>query len=296
MKKAILCIGLALTMLLGGGCDIIDEVIQGVAPSGEAMYEKLDSLASNPDGSTELNGSFTFVAYISDDAEIVTVEGEDCMYQTSYICRNVDDPIFLDVTKLTEFLPADCYAKVTGTVDGYLYATEDNKRVEYLNIAVTAMEEFIPSKAEPSSENLLSLKDGSASGEVTFLGAHHASTSFDEVIVLYFEFKNTAPESNVKLNTTQRLLSMVDFYVGDTYTTRAGTAFSPDDLDGSALDYSSLTSYTPSGKTGVYYVLIKPVAGASAEDYLYMDLYDDEFAWTNSIGVPIYNSLAEMNQ
>ena len=226
---------------------------------------------------------------ISDEEEKVY------LYQQVYISRNIDHPISLDITDIETPLPSGDYATITGSVTGHIYWTEDNKQEKVLNVHASKMVPFTLLEAEPNTENKLTLKESSYSGIVEFVGAHYTTDSFGKVIVLYMNFTNTAAESAVKLNGLNSLLNRVYISLGDEMI-KNSSAFSPKELDPTALDAGSVTAYTPTGKTQLYYRTIKVPEGASPEDFIYVDVYDDNFTYTNAIDIPVAASLAEMNQ
>jgi len=297
MKKLMLCLGLVLAMALGGCSNITDLLNNTTTLSGRELYERLDSLASSPDSKLELSGTFSFVGYLADEAEVLTVEDEECMYQTAYIYRNENNPIYLDVSALKEgeHLPAGSIATITAQRDGWVYGTVDNKQVEYLNLKVTKMEAFTPSEAEPSTENKLSLRKGSTTGNIVFVGAHRSQTSFDDVIVIYFNFTNNGEDSNTRFNNVDDLIALTDVYIGDTLATKINMIHDPKEVDGGALDYSDMQAYTPAGKTQLYYMMVKDIPDAG-DAPLYVDVTNDHFEWTNSIGMPIAANLAELQE
>ena len=286
MKKSILLLVLA-TLLIFSACDILS-----TSYNQDEVYEKLSSLAANPAGKTDLTGSITFTVYIASEPTEQTF-GDDTiyLYQAVYISRS-DDVIYLDVTGIDTKLPEDSYATVTGKVNGSISWTEDNKKVEVLDVKATKMEAFTPSEEDPNTENYLQLKSGTYAGNYEFVGAHFSKTSFDDVIVLYFNFTNTAPDSNVKFNGSGSLLSKnAMFYHGDTIIKKS--SFDPKDLNPAALEANDMHAYTYSGNTQLYYTTFY-VDEAAAGTPLYVDIYNDNFEWTHSIEVPIADSLAAL--
>ena len=291
------CVFATSCSMLNNIVNTVNEAAKGTTKTDEEIYSALSSLVSNPTGSTTLEGTVTFVGYISSDPFEESFDDEDKVYkyQTVYIARNTDAPIYLDVTDIKEPLPAESYAKITGKVVGNVYWTVDNKRKEVLDFHAEKVESFTKSEAEPDTTNKLDLKSSSNSGTFKFVGAHHSKDSFKDVIVLYFNFTNNAPDTNVKLNQANNLLGAVDIYWGDVSTDRS--SFDPDELDSRALKANDLQAYTYSGKTQLYYIVLKPEDAdeVSHDDPLYIDLYNDEFAFTNSIEVPIAENLDAMN-
>ena len=297
MKKLFVSFILAGTMLFSG-CNVIEGVMSGDlagsllnTPSVD-VYEELASLASNPNGNSDLSGSFTFVAEVASEPFEMELDGENYTYQEIYICRSYDDPILLDVGSVAAPAEAGTYSTITATWTGSIYWTEDNKRVEVLDLKGSKMEPFTVSDAEPDMTNNIHLEKHSYNGNIEFVGAHYSRNSFNDVVVVYFNFKNNAPDTNTKLSGVSTLLGMLDVYHGDMFAS-GSNSFSPDELDPGALKAGDITSYTPSGKTQLYYTIYKaePEAG---EDIMYFALFDDEFALTNVVEIPIAASLAEM--
>jgi hypothetical protein len=295
MKSKISIVIVALFVLLSvfgmTGCD---DLLQ--TASTEDVYSKLDSLISNPDGSTDLDGTVTFVGYTISEPFDFEIEGEDkkYIYQEVCISRNWDDSMFVDVTDLDTKLPEKSYVKITGTVTGSIYGTVDNKQEKVLDFHASKMESFTVSEEEPSTENKLVLEDTGYSGEVEFVGAHYAENTFGKVIVVYMNFTNTKPEGNVKFNGLNNLFDRVELYHGEEFVERKGSTFKPDELDSGALDATSLTAYTPTGKTQLYYMVIAVGEEGNNGDVFFADVFDDEFAHKNSIEMPIAGSLADM--
>ena len=297
MKKAFLAFALTGLMLFSG-CNVVEGVLNGdvvgtlLNTPDINVYEELSRLAGSPTNSTDLS-SVKFVAEIASEPFELTIEEEKHMYQEVYICRAYDDPIFVNVNSIETPPAAGTYATITGRLDGSIYWTENNKREEVLDIRATAMEAFTVSESEPSTANKLSMKDGTYAGDIEFVGAHYSKNTFGSVIVVYYNFTNTAAETNVKFNGSSYMLGQFDVYHGDMFT-ESSNAFAPDELDSAALKAGDIQSYTPSGKTQLYYTAYKVVE--DTEDVLAFALFDDEFTFTNLIELPIAASLAEMNQ
>jgi len=295
MKRKLTVAILALCVLLSvfgmTGCDSLLST-----NSAEDIYSKLDSLISDPDGSTDLTGKISFVAYIITEPFEEKVDGETRTYQQVGISRNKDDVMFVDVSDLGTKLPAESYATITGTLDGHLFWTNNNKQEKVLNFHADKMESFTPSEEEPSTENKLSLETSGYSGEVEFVGAHYSKNNFGDVIVVYMNFTNTKPEGNVKFNGLSSLFGRVDLYHGEEYVEKGSSTLDPDELDPSALDATSMTAYTPTGKTQLYYMIVKVGEEGDNAPAFGAEVVNDEFACTNFISIPIANSLAEMNK
>ena len=262
------------------------------------VYSKLSSLANNPEGNTDLDGIVTFAAYIASDPSEEAFEEEEKIYtyQVVYISRNLGTPIYLDVTDIQDRLPNGTYAKITGTVTGSVYWTEENQQEKVLDFHASKMEPFEVSEEDPSTENRLEVKESGQSGVFEFVGAHHSQTSFHNVVVVYFNFTNTAGESNTKMNEVGTLLRRLEISLGEEYAENTSSVFKPKELDPKALDAHAFQAYTPPGKTQLYYITIEVDEASVDTDCIWVDAYDDEFAWTNSVELPVAASLEEMEK
>lgn len=295
---------LAVALLLGAtGCDAITGAVEGITgavsevagavgdavsgPSGDELYSALDSLMSNPSGSTSLSGKFTFVAMIiSEPEEISFDEDEDGVvhtYQMAVISRNDDDYFFLEVTDLTDrFAPGDI-VEITGEANGTIYWTEDNKQVEVLDIFAHGVKAAEIEEAELNEGPSVEVANWQGSGTVTFLGAHYAKDSFGPAIALYFEFQNTGSKD------APPPLSDLYYFHGDTEATT--TIFGLDEVDPGFLNAANagIAEKTFAGKTNRYYVALK--AGEDLEAPLFIETYDDYFNMTTQIILPIAENL-----
>jgi len=291
------CGGKNITQLIE---DVTGAVTDVVKMSDSDMYSELSYIIDHPDGNTKLSGTITFSAWLSSETFEQTFTGEDkvYLYQLGYISRYTDKPIYFDVTDLATTLPEDAYATVTGEIVGTVYWTEDNKQVEVLDFHVDKMVEFTLPESNPDTTNKLNVIDGTRNGTFSFVGAHYSKTSFDDVVVVYFNYTNNEPASTVEINSIGTLFDQIYVDIGGEtgYTRSIRSAFKPDEVDGAALEGTSLNAFTPSGRTQLYYIVITLDDGERVEsDVLYFDMYDDDFAFSNCIEVPVSASLAEMN-
>jgi len=300
IKKCAIALVLAFGLLFSG-CNVVDSVLNGgdslLKSSDVDVYGELDSLISTPSRSSNLTGSFKFVCYIASEPFEMEFDDDEklYMYQEVYIERNINKPIFVDVTDLKETLPANSYATITAKLDGSVSWTQDNKRETVLSVIASKTEAFTPSDAEPDVTNKLSLAALSYKGDFEFVGAHYSKNALGDVIVVYFNFTNRAADTNTKMSGVGTLLGQIDAYQGDILLSSVNSVLSPDELDPGALSAGDMQAYTPSGKTLLYYTLYRVDAEAAGEP-MYFDVMDDSFAWTNSVEVPIAASLAEMNK
>jgi len=291
MKKRLLALALVLTfVLLFTACD---EIGSTFSTNPEDVYSELDTLVNSPDRTTNLTGSFTFVAYIACEPFEQELEGTTYMYQEVYISRNLQNSIYLDVTGITETLPENSYATITGKINGSIYWTEDNKKVEVLDIKASKMAAFTPSEDEPNTENNLQLSRLSTKGTYEFVGAHRAKSSFEDVIVLYFNYTNTGADTNTKINDVDYMLTKkADIYHGDSKLKT--TSQSAKELDPNALNATDMQAYTYSGKTQLYYMTFAANKDVAADEPIYIEVYNDNFECTNIIEVPVSKNLAAM--
>ena len=295
MKK-IAILGVIILCLFTTSCSVLDD-LTGSSKNPDEVYAELSSLISNPSKSTDMDGEVSFVGYIDSEPFEQTFKDEGdkvYTYQAVYICRNMKEPIFIDVTDIKDRLPEESYAKITGKVAGSVYWIEDNKQKEVVDFKVSKIEPFTISEEEPNTENKLELKSGSYSGTFEFVGAHRSKDSFGDVVVLYFNFTNTAPDSNIKFNGANNLLNSADIYYGDELT--SATVFEPKELYSGALKASDLNAYTYSGKTQMYYKVLKTEKKVDPGESMCVEIYNDEFAFTNHIGIFVAANLAEMTE
>lgn len=311
MKRIItlVCLLCLLVSLVGCGGKNITQLIEDVTGavtdvvkmSDSDMYSALTYAIDNPDNSsTTLNGKLTFSAWLASETFEQTFTGEDKVYtyQLGYISRYTDKPIYFDVTDLATTIPEDTYVTVTGEIVGTVYWTEDNSQVEVLDFHVEKMDAFTVAEPTVDTSNSLTVIDGTRNGTFSFVGAHYSKTSFDDVVVVYFNYTNNEPASSVEINSIGTLFDQIYVDIGGEtgYTRSIRSAFKPDEIDGAALDASSLSAFTPSGRTQLYYIVITLEDGERVEsDVLYFDMYNDDFAFTNCIEVPVAENLEMMN-
>lgn len=304
MKKT-LAVALCLTLLLGvTGCDAISGAVGGITgavgeiagavgdavsgPSGDELYSKLDSLLSNPNGSTDLSGKFTFAAKIISEPEEMTFDDDDKVYtyQIAWISRNLDDYFFLDVTDIENRPAVDEIVEITGEVNGTIYWTEDNKQVEILDILAHEVKTAELEKVELNEGPTVAVSNWQGSGEITFLGAHYAKDTFGDAIAVYFEFKNTGSSDVVPPT------GSLYYYHGDESV--SSTNFGLNEVDPGYLSLSipATADKTFAGKTGRYYLALH--AGEDLEAPFFIETYDDYFNTTTQIIIPIAASLEEL--
>ncbi|MDR3208055.1 MAG: hypothetical protein LBT60_06945 [Oscillospiraceae bacterium] len=296
MKKILAILLTAALLLLPTGCDAVQSaledggLIKGAA-SGEALYKDLDYLISSPDRSSDYElGTFTFTARTLYDPEETQVDDEDAVLILCYISRNDDDEFYLDVTDLDQAtLPAaDTMIQVTGFLDGTIYWTEENEQITVLDIKATKLEAYTPPDVDIVAGPTVDVSNTTASGTLTFVGAHRSETAFSSVIVVYFEFENTGSTDTAP--PTEKLY----FYYGDDYLTGSGV-WEPEELDAAALAANApgITDATYAGKTQLYYYVIE---GAEGDSELEIEVYNDDFQTVYSYALPVADDLAGMTQ
>lgn len=292
MKRFVAILLCAMLALLAG-CDTVSEITGAVTdafsgPSGEEMYSKLDSLISNPSGSTDLSGSFTFVAAILSEPEEMTFDDDDTvyLYQEACIMRN-DDTFFLEVSDVDYVPEVDEIVTVTGEVLGTVYWTQDNKRVEVLDVKASKIESMEEKEVEVNEGPTVTVETAYTKGTFEFLGAHYASDSFGDVVVIYFDFTNDSSSEAAPM------LGKFYIYHGD--DKMSSTNFSISEVDPGALPANGvgIAEKTPVGKKQRYYMAFK--AGSDLEAPIFIEMYDDEFDMTDQVVMDVAASLEELS-
>ena len=258
---------------------------------GEELYSELSSLLSNPERETDLLSKFTFTTYVSGESfeeEFESEPGVTHVLQEAWIARNDDDSYFLDVMNLDKPLEPENYYRVTGTLEGSVYWTEDNEKITMLHIIASKAEPFTPPEEKANGG------PGYTAGETEylFLGAHHTEVlNGRAAIVVYFDFKNSG-----STDAAPRMYDLM-FYQGDSYDRLRSSVIGPDELDPKALNASSagITDKTYAGKTS-YYCAVYMAAGDVTEDAdtIYLERYSDDYALTDSIAIPVSKDLKAM--
>jgi len=290
MKK-VCVVFLSFVLVLLCGCSQIEDLLGTGPKTGEELYSELDRFISNPKSITmeDLPGTFTFTAKILSEPQELTVEGEDRVYQSAWICRNLNSYLLLDVTDLTEYPNEDDIVSVTGTQSGYVYWTEDNKQVDVLDIGVKEIKPYEPTEVEVNTKPEVAVESQQGSGKITFKGAHFTKDSFDRALVLYFDFTNNGSREIAP--------SMDKLYItlGDEEESLKKTIFSLNEVDGSALfaGKAGIADKTQPGKTIYYYSAYKAKESPDAKE-LYIRKYDDNFNMTDEIKINVAPSLSEM--
>jgi len=263
----------------------VSNAIQDVSSqSGDALYSELDTLITNPDHTTDLKGKFTFTVYVIGKATEQTFDDEPgvkYLFQESCISRNGDHSFLLDVRKLAKSLETDKFYQVTGTLDGSVYWTEDNKKVSMLDILVSDAKPFTP--ADIKVNNGPSYTDGSVT--YTFKGAYFDRTPFNKAIVVYFDFKNNTADDIAPS------MYGLTFYQGDSNTRLSNTIMDVQGkLDSHALNATKagITDQTYVGKTSLYFAVYQVSDDVKKDaNTLYLERYNDDFQCTDSIAIPI---------
>lgn len=279
--------------ILGSAGSAIGEAT-GTSLSGEALYSALDSAISSPTGSSadDLYGkTITFAAYVLTDPEVMSFdeeEGGDQSYVYAAIYRNDYSEVMINVDKLSPAPIAGDYIQVTGSVIGSIYGTVDNERVEFLDFKADSYTPYTPTESYTTAPSF-TVTDRDQSGTIEILGSYLTQDSFEEpAIICYFNFTNDSSESMAPP------LDFLDFYCGNSYLEVSSSFFTLDDPPRSdALEGDTFADEVYAGKTQLYYVVLSPDLEdpeLSFENYLYVDLSDDEFNWLVSVEVPIADS------
>lgn len=283
--KRVLPFVLLLCLLLSG-CGQLGDILgnDAGASSEEEVYSELDRLLASPDSSSTLTSQFTFTAMLLGEAEEIEFpdEGESGVYHTACISRNIDDFFYLEVGDVEGTFHSGDIVKVTGELNGFIYWTEDNSQIEILDIKASKVEAYTPAELEVDTSPTVTI-DGN---EIEFLGAHRASTTFDDLVVVYFNHTNNG--------TTDAAPDFSPFYIEYAGEQTGSSVFAPSETDPQALD-SGITSgsKTYAGKTQLYYKLCT-VNSENSDNVIYFSMYDDEFRMTYDIGLTIYDSLDDL--
>lgn len=291
MKK-IGAILLALTMLLSiSACSQVESLFeQETTQSQEQIYGALASAILSPDH-IDLNKwgkEISFTAMLYGDVFEQEFEEEEngvYLYQQAFIARE-DESFFVDVTDIKETFESGAIVTLTGKVQGSIYWTEDNAKVEVMDFKATAIKEFPEEERKPETASKMTYTANNGAGDYEFVGAHKATNAQGDVIVVYFNYTNTGAESEAPTT------GQFTVYQGDYLLDKS--ALEPSDVDSSALPSIYVPTETYAGKTGLYYCVFKASKEADAGDTIYFCMYDDDFYLTHDIPVQISNSLEEM--
>ena len=292
MKK-ILAIVLLVSAILLCGCSTVGDFVNQLADSSspkmtvEDMYSELDRLIGYTAGMerTDLNGSFTFIAMVADSGEEMFFEDEDYtgFFYFAYISRNWDDGFYLETTGLDTDLESGDIIKVTGELDGTIYWTEDNDKVEVVSVKASAVEPYTPEELVTSNSPSFTLSNGDT---IEFIGAHATEDIIGEAVVVYFKFTNNG-ESAAAPN-------LRDFIVDYDGSEASMTILGLDEVDSSALSMGiGLTDKTYAGKSQLYYIAYSGKKDIDS-DFICFSRYDDEFRCTYDYDIPVAASLAEL--
>lgn len=259
----------------------------GPAYTSEELYSKLSHAIGSPANLQEdyLPGTFTFTALIlSEPDEVDFGDGDVCLFQVACIARRVDDYFLLNMTDIADTPGENTVVIITGKIAGTVYWTEDNKRVEKLEIKAYKIKPCPETNDEP--ETGAKVRDDFYVYE--FLGAHlspnNVSGNF-KVIVLYFNFTNQS-DRNARPAPRQFF-----FYQGDA---RLGISVAgAKEKSSLALDTTvGIVTETYPGTTSLYYITLKWTAESDG-DTLYICKYDDDFKLIVEIAIPILPSLSD---
>ena len=266
-----------------------DNASESEEVSAATLYNDLDAQISTPGSSyipSSLEGSFTFCAMITSDSHEMTFDdGTNGVYHETIISRNRENYFFLEVgTAGGEFEPGDI-VKVTAELNGLVYWTEDNAKVDILDVKASSVEVYTPEEVERNTSGVITLEDGN---KIQFISAHKAEGSFDEAIVAYFSFTNN--------NSDDTMPNLSCFYVEYGQEELSNMALSLSDVDPRALEAGEASlNTTDAGKTQLYYMSYTIPRGAFYDEPIYFLIYDDEFRMTDAVALHVFPSLADMN-
>jgi hypothetical protein len=308
MKKSLIVLLVVIVLSLCG-CNNDDQKaestseVQPFTLSDEELYTQLSKAISSP-MSIWIIGSHTFTAaIISEPFELeVTVDGEDVvgLYQAAQISRNVNDIFVLDVTDLQEYPQEGSLASITGILDGAIYWNEEiitsvgstlSNQIQVTVIKAKSFEPYHPIQTATNTEPVINAAALDASGTIKFTGSHFSEDNFGKIVVVYLYFTNTGSTE------TEPLMSRLLFSLGEHDDFLRPTTYAPKEVDGNALSAypvaGSSRARTDADATDLYYGAFR-VDQDSDDTVLYINRFDDDFNWTDSIALEIAQSLEEM--
>lgn len=266
--------------------DFLDNSMKETFADEEEIYSRLSSLISYPEGSAGvLDSKFSFVAVLLGDIEEMEFDdAESGLYYPAYISRNEDDFFYIEASAIEQEFHEGDMVKVTGSLNGTIYWTEDNEQVEVLDVMASAMEAYEPEAIEPDYSGIALDKNGN---EIELYGAHATKDSFNDAIIVYFTYKNNGSDSSAP--------SLGQYYVEYNGEQVGTTIFSIDEVDAGALEASGagLTTETYAGKTQLYYAAFSVPGGLVEDEPIYFLIYDDEFRLTDGCALTVFPSLEE---
>ncbi|MDR2735971.1 MAG: hypothetical protein LBB49_00220 [Gracilibacteraceae bacterium] len=289
MKKLLISIIVSgLVLISFSGCEKIKDLTlpesQNVTQDLDKLYRDLSEYISNPESLSGgvLAGTLTFSVCVLDEPMTLNLEGEDHLYQSACISRNIDQVLLMEVDDLTEYPAAGSYISVTGTVTGSVYWIEKNQQEHVLDFKVAS---YKPLEQKNIQANTGIMDVGF--GTVEFKGAHYSSAHMNmRVIVLYYEFTNTDSKER------SPSLGHVELCIDGVYFSKT-TIFPPKELDEKALVSGVGSAKTYPGKTSLYYAVYELPENASGTSVSILR-YDDDFNTTDNITVDLARSLSAM--
>ncbi len=281
-KKSVLLFTVIIMLFTLSGCQIVDMAKNAISDesSGEELYYNINNLIVSPDSSSyeRLPRKFDFTAMILSEPFTIEVENEDGVFEegtyiSAGISRNMDDYFLINIgDKEFDF---DIYDIVTVTTDYYssIYWTEEGSRIELAVFKANDIKLYSGESVEPKTGDTIEIQNRLFKGEFSFKKVKPAKDAFGEVIVLYFDFKNTDEKDGVPS------LNIFNIYQGDSYMKNSIMAVSSEIEEG-ALELS-IGNGTYAGKTQYYYTPLKAQEQEGVEyditAPIYIDLYDDNY-------------------
>jgi hypothetical protein len=261
------------------------------------MYDELKMLIGNPERDTKLSGEFTFTADIVDEAFDMDFGADGSgKYVEAYISRT-NDFFLIEVSGISN-LPEPGLAKVTGTVNGLIFWTNDGKQIKVLDIKSSKIIPFAAPAPEVNESPIVTISDSTrlnGNGKYEFLGAHLASTGFNNVVVIYFNYTNTNDSDSAPLTGNFYVYHGDDFYAEFDSST-------PREVLSNALAANTFTpgQKTYAGRTQLYYMTVRAAYDAEARDVVtgqpvWIYLQNDDFQTTDCIGVSVFDTFEEFN-
>ena len=304
MKKGF-CILLAIIMALLCGCNKDDpkaiETPAAYTISDEELYAQLNRAIRSPTSiNIWISGAQTFTVVIISEPMVITVDGIDGTYQVAMISRNINDYFVLDLAELQEYPQAGDIVRITGFPQGSIYWTKDvvsygaswTEDIHVLDVKVKSFELYQSDEIEIDTGPLVDANTPDASGMIEFIGAHFTEDDFGKIVIVYFNFTNTSDKD------TEPIMNRLWFSMGEGSDYMTTSIHLPYEVDSKALSAYKAAGVsigvTTVGTTDLYYGAFR-VGKDNNDTVLYINRYDDNFNWTNSIVIDVAPSLGDMN-
>ncbi len=261
MKK--ISVILVLMSLLLVGCD----------ENKEFSYLSFGVMVQNPSTTNpgmQDGDKVEFVALVG--SEPMTINEKESILV--YISR-ADNEIVINVENIDEVFEVGTIVTISGKIDGYLYSTGSEGKIEMLNIiasSITEKEDFLDHTANTTCTN----RGGYA--EITFTGAEYSTfVKTNDVVVVYYNYKILEDSGQ---STAMARISEFDIYHGEELLSMER----PMSSDKLSQDAMKNMTYLSAGEEGLAYTAFEKTSNA---DYVVVEGYDDEFNLTCYYELPI---------